>query len=122
MNTTYPDDFPQALCTLLDRAAITQVVQDWGLARDTGRWEQLQSLHAPYATVQTTWFVGSATEFDARSRLAAAGGARVPRQRGTGAAAWAGPGLARRRSGRQCCLMPGIFHPPSTTRRECHHD
>ena len=77
MNTSNPDDTPVALRTLLDRAAITQVVQDWGLARDTGRWEQLRSFHTHDATVQTTWFVGSATEFVERSRQAAASGARV---------------------------------------------
>ena len=77
MNTSHRDDNSAALRTLLDRAAITQVVQDWGLARDTGRWEQLLSFHTHEATVQTTWFVGSAAEFVARSRQAAAGGARV---------------------------------------------
>lgn len=77
MNTSLPEDTSAALRTLIDRAAITQVVQDWGLARDTGRWEQLQSFHTHDATVQTTWFVGSASEFVARSRQAAAGGARV---------------------------------------------
>jgi hypothetical protein len=63
-----------ALSTLLDRAAITQVVQDWGLVRDTGRWAQLRSFHTPYGNVQTTWFVGSASEFVERSRQAAAAG------------------------------------------------
>lgn len=77
MNTAGHDDSAAALRTLLDRAAITQVVQDWGLARDTGRWEQLLSFHTREATVQTTWFVGSAAEFVARSRQAAEGGARV---------------------------------------------
>lgn len=75
MNT--PDHDSAALRNLLDRAAITQVVQDWGLARDTGRWEQLLSFHSPDATVQTTWFVGSAAGFVERSRQAAAAGARV---------------------------------------------
>lgn len=77
MNTPYPDDMAAALRTLLDRAAITQVVHDWGLARDTGRWAQLASFHAPDGIVQTTWFVGSATEFVARSRQALENGAQV---------------------------------------------
>jgi len=54
MNALHGDDQAAALRTLLDRAAITQVVQDWGLARDTGRWEQLRSFHTHDATVQTT--------------------------------------------------------------------
>lgn len=77
MNTTPRDKHSDALCTLLDRAAITQVVHDWGLARDTGRWELLRSFHTHDAKVQTTWFVGSATEFVERSRQATAAGARV---------------------------------------------
>jgi len=71
------DDTSAALRTLLDRAAITQVVQGWGLARDTGRWELLRSFHTHDATVQTTWFVGSATEFVERSRQAFDAGAKV---------------------------------------------
>lgn len=66
-----------ALQTLLDRAAITQVVQDWGHARDLGRWEQLLSFYTPDATMSTTWFVGSAAEFVQRSRQAAASGVRA---------------------------------------------
>ncbi len=77
MTPSQADNTPAALRTLLDRAAITQVVQDWGLARDTGRWEQLRSFHTHDATVQTTWFVGSATEFVARSRQAFDNGAQV---------------------------------------------
>ncbi len=77
MNTAPMDDHSVGLRTLLDRAAITQVVQDWGLARDTGRWEQLRSFHTSDAKVQTTWFVGGATEFVERSRKAYEGGAQV---------------------------------------------
>lgn len=79
MNSSNANDnaSASALSTLLDRAAITQVVQDWGLARDTGRWEQLRSFHTPDGQVQTTWFVGSASEFVERSRQAAAAGAKV---------------------------------------------
>lgn len=103
MNITYHDDNAAALRTLLDRAAITQVVQDWGLARDTGRWEQLLSFHTPGATVQTNWFVGSAAEFVERSRKAFEGGAQItPDLPVPGSAAlerlYAQGGLAVRRS------------------------
>jgi hypothetical protein len=77
MNSTNPNDNSSALRTLLDRAEITQVVQDWGLARDTCRWEKLRSFHTADGKVQTTWFVGSAFEFVERSRQAAAAGAQV---------------------------------------------
>lgn len=67
----------EALQDLLDRAAITQVVQDWGLARDTGRWDELRSFYTPDARMHTTWFVGSAVEFVERSVAAARNGARA---------------------------------------------
>ena len=73
----------QALQTLLDRAAITQVVQDWGLARDTGRWDRLRACFTADATMHTTWFVGSAAEFVERSMAAAKAGARAQHFIGT---------------------------------------
>lgn len=66
-----------ALAEWLDRAAITQVVQDWGLARDDGRWDQLRACYTSDAVMHTTWFVGSAAEFVERSIAAARAGARV---------------------------------------------
>lgn len=67
---------PQAMQAWLDRAAITQVVQDWALARDTGRWDRLRSAYTSDGTMHTTWFVGSADEFVRRSMEAAKKGAR----------------------------------------------
>ena len=68
---------PDALAELLDRAAITRVVNDWGLFRDTGRWDQLRACFTADATMHTTWFVGGAEEFVRRSIEAAARGARA---------------------------------------------
>lgn len=51
----------------LDRAAVREAVENWGLWRDSGRWEQLKALYTPDAIVHTTWFVGSAAEFVAPS-------------------------------------------------------
>lgn len=68
---------PHALAELLDRAAITRVVQDWGLHRDAGCWDELLSHYTPDASMTTTWFVGSASEFVRRSREAAAAGAQA---------------------------------------------
>ena len=65
------------LRSLLNRAAITQVVQDWGLSRDAGRWDRLRSHYTHDATMHTTWFVGNAAEFVDRSIEAAARGARA---------------------------------------------
>ena len=47
----------------LDRAAIVEAVQNWGLWRDTGRWERLRGLYTVDAIQHTTWFVGPAAEF-----------------------------------------------------------
>ncbi len=77
MNTSHQNDNSTVLRTLLDRAEITQVVQDWGLARDTCRWEKLRSFHTEDGSIQTTWFLGGATEFVERSRQASAAGAQV---------------------------------------------
>lgn len=66
-----------ALQELLDRAAITQVVQDWGLARDDNRWDLLRACYTPDAVMHTTWFVGPAAEFVERSMAAARAGTRV---------------------------------------------
>lgn len=68
---------PSALAQLLDRAAITQVAQEWGLARDAGRWDRLRACYASDAVMHTTWFVGPAAEFVERSMAAARAGARV---------------------------------------------
>ena len=51
----------------LDRQEIAGAIADWALCRDTGRWARLRSLYAPGATMQTTWFDGSAEEFIDRS-------------------------------------------------------
>jgi SnoaL-like domain len=52
---------------IIDRDEIRGVIAEWALCRDTGRWEKLRSLYAPGATMQTTWFAGSAEEFVDRS-------------------------------------------------------
>ena len=53
------------------------MVQDWGLARDDGRWDQLRACYTPDAVMHTTWFVGAAAEFVERSTAAARSGALV---------------------------------------------
>jgi SnoaL-like domain len=53
--------------TAIEREEIRRAIAEWALCRDTGRWEKLRSLYAPGATMQTTWFDGSAEEFVDRS-------------------------------------------------------
>ena len=74
-STDGPDH--QHVRDLIDRAAITRAIIDWGLWRDTGRWDRLRTLYTPDATMHTTWFAGSASEFIERSIVAAARGAKV---------------------------------------------
>ena len=51
-------------------AAITRLIQGWGLWRDTCRWDALRAAYAPDATMTTTWFDGKASEFvDASMRM-----------------------------------------------------
>ena len=63
--------------TLIDHAAITDLVQRWGLCRDVGRWDELRAMYTEDATMHTTWFVGSADEFVKRSMEAARKGAKA---------------------------------------------
>ena len=65
------------IAQLLDRAAITDLVQRWGLARDVGRWDELRAMFTADGIMHTTWFVGSADEFVRRSMEAARKGARA---------------------------------------------
>jgi len=60
------------LAELAERLSIERLLQDWGLWRDTGRWDRLRATYAPGATMKTTWFSGAAGEFvDASMRAAA---------------------------------------------------
>lgn len=59
-----------------DRTDINAVVNDWALARDSGRWDRLRDCFTADAVMYTTWFVGPASEFVARSIESAKRGAR----------------------------------------------
>jgi hypothetical protein len=74
-----------ALQAVLDRDAIRAAVENWGLYRDTGRWEQLAALYTADALVATTWFTGSAAEFVQRSKAAAGRGTGTRAQHFIGA-------------------------------------
>ena len=72
---TTPSQDPLQL--LVERAAIGDVLQNWGLWRDRCDWAGLRSLYAPGATMQTTWLDGSATEFVDLSQRMSAGATRA---------------------------------------------
>lgn len=71
-----PGDAPARPDEAADVAAITRVVDDWGILRDTGRWDRLRALYTADATMHTTWFAGSAAAFVERSAAMAGQGAR----------------------------------------------
>jgi hypothetical protein len=48
---------------VVDRAAILQVVGEWGIWRDTFRWEELRATYAREGRMTVSWFDGTADEF-----------------------------------------------------------
>jgi len=52
-----------ATAALLQRLAITEVVQSWALYRDTGDWDGLRSTMHTDATMTATWFDGPVEAF-----------------------------------------------------------
>jgi hypothetical protein len=71
------DQLADATSAVVERDAIRNVIAEWASARDTGQWEKLRSFYAPHATMQTTWFEGSADEFIERSAKGFGGSARA---------------------------------------------
>jgi hypothetical protein len=48
---------------LQDQLAISALMQDWALARDTGDWAKLRATARPGAAMTTTWFDGLFEDF-----------------------------------------------------------
>ena len=48
---------------LLDKVAIGHVVADWGIFRDTCRWEELRGTYGANGMMSVSWFEGSADDF-----------------------------------------------------------
>src|SRR3954452_16579323 len=55
--------------SLLDRLAITQVVNDWVLWSDSGDWERFATVWHDDGWMTATWFQGPASEFQKARRL-----------------------------------------------------
>jgi hypothetical protein len=60
-----------------DRLAITRVVQDWVLWRDTGDWERFATVWHPDGRMMATWFQGTGEEFIEVSRAASDRGVHI---------------------------------------------
>ena len=55
-----------------DELAIERLLRNWGLWRDTQRWDELRGAFAPNARITTTWFNGAAADFVEASMRSAA--------------------------------------------------
>ncbi len=51
-----------------DKYACAEVIQNWGLFRDQGRWAELLDTFAPDGTIAVSWFRGSFADFVERCR------------------------------------------------------
>ena len=62
---------------LLDRLAIAELIDNWAVWRDTGRWEDFRTCWHPDGVMMATWFQGGVDEFIAVSQKGFARGART---------------------------------------------
>jgi hypothetical protein len=62
---------------LLDRLAIRELVDNWAMWRDTGRWVDFRTLWHPEGVMMATWFQGGFDEFIKVSQDGFARGART---------------------------------------------
>jgi hypothetical protein len=53
---------------LADRIACAELVQNWGMARDRGRWEDLLAIFHPGGEIAVSWFRGPYPDFVAQCR------------------------------------------------------
>jgi hypothetical protein len=49
--------------SLQDKAACTELIQNWGFWRDQGRWAELEGTFHPDGRISVTWFSGPFAEF-----------------------------------------------------------
>ena len=61
---------------LQDQLAISALMQDWALARDTGDWGKLRATAHPGAAMTTTWFDGRFEDFVASCQTSFGKGSR----------------------------------------------
>jgi hypothetical protein len=59
---------------LSDRLACADVIQEWGLARDQLRWEDLLATFAANGAIAVSWYIGPIEGFVARLRARPPGG------------------------------------------------
>jgi hypothetical protein len=62
---------------LLDRLAIRELIDNWAMWRDTGRWDDFRTLWHADGVMMATWFQGGVEEFIKVSQQGFARGART---------------------------------------------
>jgi hypothetical protein len=60
-----------------DRLAIRELIENWAIWRDTGRWDEFRTLWHADGVMMATWFQGGIEEFIAVSRAGFERGARA---------------------------------------------
>ncbi len=61
----------------LDRLAIRELIDNWAMWRDTGRWDDFRTLWHPEGVMMATWFQGGFADFIAVSQSGFMRGART---------------------------------------------
>ena len=62
---------------MLDRLAIRELIDNWAMFRDIGRWDDFRACWHPDGVMMATWFQGGVEEFIAVSQQGFARGART---------------------------------------------
>jgi hypothetical protein len=62
---------------LLDRLAIRELIDNWAMFRDVGRWDDFRACWHPDGVMMATWFQGGVEEFITVSQQGFARGART---------------------------------------------
>ncbi len=60
-----------------DRIEIRELIENWAVWRDAGKWDRFATVWHEDGWMMTTWFQASATDFIARSRAAFDRGLKV---------------------------------------------
>ena len=66
----------QATDEMDDKHACAELIQDWGLYRDQGKWPELRATFVPEGQIAVSWFSGSFGEFVDRCRASFDAGQR----------------------------------------------
>ena len=62
---------------LLDRLSIRELIDNWAMWRDTGRWDDFRTVWHPDGVMMATWFQGGVEDFIKVSQQGFARGART---------------------------------------------